>query len=208
LKSQSRWVTLPGRKWPVQVIFRQNSHRSQFAVCQGMSAWGQEPRDCPPADHPGGSRSRTGGPCESFTIATSYFGRCSSTLEAFMPLREHFHPPLEDQTSWDLVHGMWLAFMVMDLNPHVPPRYAAGPLLNLGGSHRQLRSASIRGQTQSSAGGSNSGAEGSAPETLPPKCKSREMAAIQVRRGPHLNRNRDSSETGSALGYAGLTAPG
>jgi hypothetical protein len=49
-----------------------------------------------------------------------------------MPLRDHFHPPLADQTPWDVVHGQWPAMIVMQLNATLPERYVAGPLVHLG----------------------------------------------------------------------------
>lgn len=49
-----------------------------------------------------------------------------------MPLRDHFHPPLDRKTSWDVLHGQWPAMMVMQLNSHLPPQYVAGPLVHLG----------------------------------------------------------------------------
>jgi hypothetical protein len=49
-----------------------------------------------------------------------------------MPLRDHFHSPLDDQTSWDLFHGQWPAMIVQRLNPILPPRYVAGPHVHLG----------------------------------------------------------------------------
>lgn len=52
--------------------------------------------------------------------------------EGTMPLRDHFHPPLIDQTSWDVVHGQWPAMIVMQLNARLPPRFVAGPLVHLG----------------------------------------------------------------------------
>lgn len=49
-----------------------------------------------------------------------------------MPLRDHFHPPVSVRGAWDRVHGMWPAMMVQTLNPVLPPRYSAGPLVHLG----------------------------------------------------------------------------
>lgn len=49
-----------------------------------------------------------------------------------MPLRDHFHSPLNDQTSWDLFHGQWPAMIVQRLNPILPRRYVAGPHVHLG----------------------------------------------------------------------------
>lgn len=44
-----------------------------------------------------------------------------------MPLRDHFHAPLDTLTSWDLFHGQWPAMIVLRLNAILPPRYVAGP---------------------------------------------------------------------------------
>ncbi len=49
-----------------------------------------------------------------------------------MPLRDHFHSPLDDQTSWDLFHGQWPAMIVQRLSPILPLRYVAGPHVHLG----------------------------------------------------------------------------
>jgi hypothetical protein len=49
-----------------------------------------------------------------------------------MPLRDHFHSPLDDETSWDLFHGQWPAMIVQRLAPILPPRYVAGPHVHLG----------------------------------------------------------------------------
>jgi hypothetical protein len=49
-----------------------------------------------------------------------------------MPLRDHFHSPLDDDTSWDLFHGQWPAMIVQRLNPMLPRRYVAGPHVHLG----------------------------------------------------------------------------
>src|SRR3954470_23773003 len=49
-----------------------------------------------------------------------------------MPLRDHFHPPLDEQTSWDLFHGQWPAMIVLRLNSLLPSRYVAGPHVHLG----------------------------------------------------------------------------
>ena len=49
-----------------------------------------------------------------------------------MPLRDHFHSPLDDQTSWDLFHGQWPAMIVQRLNPILSQRYVAGPHVHLG----------------------------------------------------------------------------
>lgn len=49
-----------------------------------------------------------------------------------MPLRDHFHSPVQDHASWDVLHGQWPAMIVLQLNSRLPPRYVAGPLVHLG----------------------------------------------------------------------------
>lgn len=49
-----------------------------------------------------------------------------------MPLRDHFHPPLDDSRSLDELHGAWLTVMVIALNRQLPPRYVAAPRVHLG----------------------------------------------------------------------------
>ncbi|MCZ2341129.1 MAG: DUF4058 family protein [Bacteroidales bacterium] len=49
-----------------------------------------------------------------------------------MPLRDHFHPPLSKKTSWDMLHGAWPTFIVLQLNSRLPPEFSAGPLVHLG----------------------------------------------------------------------------
>src|SRR4051812_620857 len=52
--------------------------------------------------------------------------------EAAMPLRDHFRPPLDDETSWDALHGAWPTVIVMAINPKLPRRYVAEPRVHLG----------------------------------------------------------------------------
>jgi hypothetical protein len=49
-----------------------------------------------------------------------------------MPLRDHFHPPLDNRRSWDELHGAWPTVIVMALNKRLPPRYVAAPQIHLG----------------------------------------------------------------------------
>jgi hypothetical protein len=49
-----------------------------------------------------------------------------------MPLRDHIRPPLDDQTSWEGLHGSWPTVIVMALNPRLPTRYVAAPRVHLG----------------------------------------------------------------------------
>jgi hypothetical protein len=49
-----------------------------------------------------------------------------------MPLRDHFHPPLADITSWEGVHGGWPMVIVQHLGRILPDRYVAEPRVHLG----------------------------------------------------------------------------
>jgi hypothetical protein len=49
-----------------------------------------------------------------------------------MPLRDHFHPPLSEVSSWEEIHGGWPMVIVQQLGPVLPPQYSAGPRVHLG----------------------------------------------------------------------------
>jgi hypothetical protein len=49
-----------------------------------------------------------------------------------MPLRDHFHPPVELIASWEEVHGMWPGVMAMRLNEILPGGYRCGVKIHLG----------------------------------------------------------------------------
>jgi hypothetical protein len=49
-----------------------------------------------------------------------------------MSLRDHFRPPVEDEHSWDELHGMWPAVIVQQLFPLLPQGYLAAPRVHLG----------------------------------------------------------------------------
>jgi hypothetical protein len=49
-----------------------------------------------------------------------------------MPMRDHFHPPLSERTSWEPVHGGWPMVIVQHLNRVLPDRYVAEPRVHLG----------------------------------------------------------------------------
>jgi hypothetical protein len=52
--------------------------------------------------------------------------------ELFMPLRDHFRPPVEKRHSWDELHAMWPAEIVRQLFPILPEGYVAAPGVHLG----------------------------------------------------------------------------
>jgi hypothetical protein len=47
--------------------------------------------------------------------------------DSAMPLRDHFHAPLDNLTSWDMFHGGWPMVIVQHLARRLPRRYVAGP---------------------------------------------------------------------------------
>lgn len=49
-----------------------------------------------------------------------------------MPLRDHFRSPIDEETSWEGLHGQWPAMIVIDLARKLPPRYIAAPRIHHG----------------------------------------------------------------------------
>jgi hypothetical protein len=49
-----------------------------------------------------------------------------------MPLRDHFRPPLDDETQWEGFHGGWPMMIVTHLTRHLPRRYVAAPRVHSG----------------------------------------------------------------------------
>lgn len=44
-----------------------------------------------------------------------------------MPLRDHFHPPVNDKHRWDAVHGQWPGEIVRTLFDLLPAGFVAEP---------------------------------------------------------------------------------
>ena len=49
-----------------------------------------------------------------------------------MPLRDQFRPPVSNQVSWEEIHGMWPARIVLQLRTLLPKGYVAGPKIHAG----------------------------------------------------------------------------
>jgi hypothetical protein len=49
-----------------------------------------------------------------------------------MPLRDHFRSPVDEEYSWDGVHGCWPAMITQMLNRKLPRRFRAAPQVHLG----------------------------------------------------------------------------
>jgi hypothetical protein len=48
-----------------------------------------------------------------------------------MPLRDHFHSPLDDERSWEELHGGWPMMIVASLATKLPPEFTAAPCVRL-----------------------------------------------------------------------------
>jgi hypothetical protein len=49
-----------------------------------------------------------------------------------MPLRDHFRPPLDEQSTWEGFHGQWPAVIVQHLRKLLPTGYVAEPRVHSG----------------------------------------------------------------------------
>jgi hypothetical protein len=49
-----------------------------------------------------------------------------------VPLRDHFHPPLENRRHWEGFHGQWPGVIVQYLSDKLPPQYFAEPRVHAG----------------------------------------------------------------------------
>jgi hypothetical protein len=52
--------------------------------------------------------------------------------DRLMPLRDHFHPPLDELASWEELHGQWPATIVQQLRKTLPVGYVAAPRVHAG----------------------------------------------------------------------------
>jgi hypothetical protein len=50
----------------------------------------------------------------------------------FVPLLDHFHPPLLGHRHWEAFHGWWAAAIAGDLNQKLPEEYFAEFQVTLG----------------------------------------------------------------------------
>jgi len=61
-------------------------------------------------------------------------GNCAFEEEPIMPLRDHFHAPVDDEVPWEALHGQWPAEIVTQLNRILPRNYQALPRIHWGPS--------------------------------------------------------------------------
>ena len=76
-----------------------------------------------------------------------------------MPLRDHFHPPVNKRRSWEGFHGAWPTMIVMALVRKLPPPYVAEPRVRLGAFY-EIDVASFEEHVPSGLGLEASAAEG------------------------------------------------
>jgi hypothetical protein len=81
-----------------------------------------------------------------------------------MPLRDHFHSPLNDKRSWDELHGQWPAMIVQSLYHLLPDGYVAAPTVHLGAAF-EIDVSTYEEDEPSPPGGPTNAGEGVAPGT-------------------------------------------
>jgi uncharacterized protein DUF4058 len=74
-----------------------------------------------------------------------------------MSLRDHFRPPLDNQHSWDELHGGWPMVIVQHLFRILPDGYVAAPKVHLGTAFEIDVSAYERGDAPAGSGSSGGG---------------------------------------------------
>lgn len=73
-----------------------------------------------------------------------------------MPLRDHFHPPLSERRSWDMLHGGWPMKLVEHLASRLPAPYVAAPGVHLG-SQMEIDIVAFEDANYSPTGSQNGG---------------------------------------------------
>jgi hypothetical protein len=86
-----------------------------------------------------------------------------------MPLRDHFRPPVEKRHSWDELHGMWPAMIVLKLVLQLQEGFVAAPGVHLGAAFEIDVSAYEQGEPVEApvSGGSDGGGGGVAVAVAP-----------------------------------------
>jgi hypothetical protein len=87
-----------------------------------------------------------------------------------MPLRDHFHPPINKRKSWEGFHAAWPTMTVAAMNRQLPAPYAAEPRVHLG-AYYEIDVASYEQQEDGSVAVEASAAEGGTATAVwsPPK---------------------------------------
>ncbi len=112
-----------------------------------------------------------------------------------MPLRDHFRPPLDLQSSWEALHGQWPAVIVQQLRKQLPPGYVAEPRVHSGSQVEIDVAAFERDQSHLPVNETDGGVATAvwsparptlAVETTLPDFDEYEVRIFDVRRGRHL----------------------
>lgn len=125
-----------------------------------------------------------------------------------MPLRNHFHSPVNDKHFWDEVHGQWPGELVRHLTAVLPAGFRAAPRVHLGSGFEVNVGHFESDDREPSA--TSGGAGGTDPRRPRPHPDRRDRLGRPGRvRGPHLrhragadagggNRDRQPGEQGPA----------
>ena len=68
-----------------------------------------------------------------------------------MPLRDHFHPPVDSRASWEGFQGQWPAMIVLDLVGRLPSQFSVEPRVHVG-SEIEIDVASFDDDSQAAPG--------------------------------------------------------
>ena len=101
-----------------------------------------------------------------------------------MPLRDHFRPPVSTRVSWEEIHGMWPARIVLQLRTVLPKGYVAGPKIHAG-SQVEIDVATFE-QDDAPRLPSSAGDGGVAVETEVPDYDEYEVRIYDAERGRQL----------------------
>ena len=101
-----------------------------------------------------------------------------------MPLRDPFRPPVSTRVSWEEIHGMWPARIVLQLRTVLPKGYVAGPKIHAG-SQVEIDVATFE-QDDASRLSSSAGDGGVAVETEVPDYDEYEVRIYDAERGRQL----------------------
>jgi hypothetical protein len=95
-----------------------------------------------------------------------------------MPLRDHFHPPLQLQYPWDSFHSSWATRLADALNDEwLPPEFLAVEHTHAG-TQLEIDVATIEDREQRPNTSSNDSATATLPRTWTPPAPARTMPAV------------------------------
>lgn len=103
-----------------------------------------------------------------------------------MPLRDHFHAPLDNLSSWEEFYGQWPAMIVLSLARQLPRQYVAAPRVHSGG-FLEIDVATFEKDPPNANGGADGGGGGAATVVTDlPEQDAYEVRVYDARRGRRL----------------------